>query len=81
MLNNSPWLRDRELQDISDPEANLIAGGQVTSVSQLSDVLPIDVSTEPNKKRGMRSNNWKSMGLAALSANVRALLLFSNPFS
>ncbi|MEG4856922.1 hypothetical protein QUB75_04100 [Microcoleus sp. K1-B6] len=70
----------RKLQDISDPQANLIAGGQVTSVSQLSDVLPIDVSTEPNKNRGMLSNNFKSLGLAALSATIRALL-FANSFS
>ncbi|MBD1811962.1 hypothetical protein NDA07_07000 [Microcoleus vaginatus DQ-U2] len=40
MLNQSPWLSDRELQDISDTEANLIAGGQFSSVSQLSDVRP-----------------------------------------
>jgi hypothetical protein len=81
MLNQSPWLSDRELQDISDPEANLIAGGQITSSSQLSDVRPGDVSSESTKKRSMRSNNLKSMGLAALSANIRALLLFANPFS
>ena len=49
MLNQSPWLSDRELQDISDTEANLIAGGQVSPVSQLSDVRPIDVSTQPIK--------------------------------
>ena len=81
MLNQSSWLSDRELQDISDLEANLIAGGQVTSVSQLSDVRLIDVSTEPNKKRNMQSNNLKLRGLAVLSANIRALLFFANPFS
>ncbi|MEG4810588.1 hypothetical protein QUA82_22780 [Microcoleus sp. F8-D3] len=78
MLNNSPWLRDRALQDISDTEANLIAGGQVTTVPELMDVRPIDVTTEPNKKRGMRSNNFKSMGLAALSTYISRIILFLN---
>jgi hypothetical protein len=40
MLNNSPWLRDRALQDISDTEADSIAGGQMTTVNQLTDVSP-----------------------------------------
>lgn len=81
MLNNSPWLRDRALQDISDTEADAIAGGQVTSVSQLSDVRPIDVSTEPKKKRAMSSKNSNQTGLAAMSARARFILLFANPFS
>jgi hypothetical protein len=83
MLNNSPWLRDRALQDISDPEADLIAGGQVITVNQLMDVgLDKNWIIEPKKKRAMSSNNSKSTGLAALSARLRALtLLFANPFS
>ena len=80
MLNNSPWLRDRALQDISDTEANLIAGGQVTSVPELRDVLP--AITEPKKKRVMSSKISKSTGLAALSGRVMALVqLFANPFA
>jgi len=80
MLNQSPWLSDRELQDISDTEANLIAGGQVSLVSQLSDVRP-DVSTAANKKRVMSSKTSNPTGLAALSARARFILLFANPFS
>ncbi|MEG5035201.1 hypothetical protein [Microcoleus sp. AT3-D2] len=80
MLNQSSWLSDRALEDISDMEADLIAGGQLTTVDQLLDVRPIDVSTEPKKTWGMLSNNFKSLGLAALSANIRALL-FANSFS
>ncbi len=45
MLNNSPWLRDRALEDISDTEADLIACGQVTTVNELLDLRPIDVIT------------------------------------
>lgn len=82
MLNNSPWLRDRALEDISDTEADLIAGGQVTTVNELLDLRPINVITEPKKKRAMSSKTSESTGLAALSARVRALtLLFANPFA
>jgi hypothetical protein len=81
MLNNSPWLRDRALQDISDPEANLIAGGQVITVNELLDLRPIDVITEPKNKRAMSSKTSKSTGLSAMSARARFLLLFANPFS
>lgn len=82
MLNNSSWLRDRALQDISDPEADLIAGGQVTSVNQLTDVgLGTNWLTESKKKRAMSSKTSQSTGLAAMSARVRFLLLFANPFS
>lgn len=80
MLNNSPWLCDRALQDISDTEADLIAGGQVTTVPILLDVKPIDVITEPRRTRAMLSKTSNSTGLAALSTKVRALL-FANPFS
>ena len=80
MLNNSPWLRDRALEDISDTEANLIAGGQVIGVDQLLDVSP--AITEPNKKLAMSSQISKSTGLAALPDRVIALvLLFANPFA
>ena len=80
MLKNSPWLRDRELEDISDMEADLIAGGQVTGVDQLRDVLP--AITEPKKKLVMSSKISKSTGLAALSDRVIALVqLFANPFA
>lgn len=81
MLNNSSWLRDRALQDISDPEADLIAGGQVTTVPELRDVLPIDVITEFKKKRAMSSTNSQSTGLSAMFDRVRAILLFANSFS
>jgi hypothetical protein len=81
MLNNSPWLRDRALQDISDPEANLIAGGQVITVNELLDLRPIDVITEPKNKRAMSSKNSKSTGLSSLSARARFILLFANSFS
>ncbi|HEY9608537.1 hypothetical protein [Allocoleopsis sp.] len=40
MQNKNSWLTDRELQDISDQEASLIAGDQITAVTQLSDVSP-----------------------------------------
>lgn len=79
MLNNSPWLRDRALEDISDMEADLIAGGQVIGVDQLLDVSP--AITEPNKKRAMSSTNSTLTGLAALSARARLVLLFANPFA
>jgi hypothetical protein len=80
MLNNSPWLRDRALQDISDTEADSIAGGQMTTVNQLTDVSP--AITEPKKKRVMSSQTSKSTGLAALSDRVSAItLLFANPFA
>ncbi|MEG4942599.1 hypothetical protein [Microcoleus sp. F4-D5] len=78
MLNQSAWLSDRALQDISDTEANLIAGGQVTTVPELMDVRPIDVSTEPKKTWGMLSQNFKSMGLAALSTYISRIILFLN---
>lgn len=81
MLNHSPWLRDRALQDISDTEADLIAGGQVTTVDQLLDVRPIDVSTKPNKKLVMSSKTSNQTGLAALSARARFILLFANSFA
>ena len=82
MLNNSHWLRDRALQDISDTEADLIAGGQVTTVPELMDVRPIDVIIEPKKKRVMSSKTSKSTGLAALFDRVSAVtLLFANPFA
>lgn len=81
MLNHSPWLRDRALQDISDTEADLIAGGQVTTVPELLDVRPIDVITKPKNKRVMSSTNSNQTGLAALSARARFILLFANPFS
>ncbi|MEG4810590.1 hypothetical protein QUA82_22770 [Microcoleus sp. F8-D3] len=80
MLNNSPWLRDRALEDISDTEADSIAGGQMITVNQLTDVSP--AITEPKKKRVMSSKISKSTGLAALSDRVIALvLLFANPFA
>ncbi len=78
MLNQSAWLSDRALEDISDMEADLIAGGQVTGVDQLLDVRPIDVSTEPKKTWGMLSNNFKSMGLAALSTYISRIILFAH---
>lgn len=81
MLNNSPWLRDRTLQDISDSEADLIAGGQTTTVPILLDVRPIDVITEFNKKRAMSSKKLRSTGLSAMFSRVRAILLFANYFS
>ncbi len=81
MLNNSPWLRDRALQDISDTEADSIAGGQVTTVPELMDVRPIDVITQPNKKRAMSLKTSNPTGLSALSAPTRFILLFANAFS
>jgi hypothetical protein len=82
MLNNSPWLRDRALQDISDTEADSIAGGQVTTVNQLMDVgLDKNWIIEPNKKRAMSSKTSKSTGLSAMSARARFILLFANSFS
>lgn len=51
MQDKTSWLTDRELQDISDREASLIAGGQLLSVNQLSDVSPATWMTEPDKRR------------------------------
>lgn len=51
MPNKTSWLTDRELQDISDREASLITGGQVTSINQLSDVSPNTWMTDPDKRR------------------------------
>ncbi|MGB3267520.1 MAG: hypothetical protein WBA89_26620 [Microcoleus sp.] len=80
MLNNSPWLRDRALEDISDMEADLIAGGQVIGVDQLLDVSP--AITKPNKKRAMSSTNSTQIGLAAQFPFILNLvLLFPNPFA
>lgn len=81
MLNNSPWLRDRALQDISDTEADSIAGGQVTTVPELLDLRPIYAIAEPKKKRAMSSKTSQSTGLSMLSARARFILLFANHFS
>lgn len=51
MPNKSSWLTDRELQDLSDREASLITGGQITSINQLSDVSPATWMTDPHKRR------------------------------
>ncbi|MEG4942601.1 hypothetical protein [Microcoleus sp. F4-D5] len=80
MLNNSPWLRDRALQDISDMEADLIAGGQVIGVDKFGDFRP--AITESNNKLAMSSKNSTQTGLAAQFPFILNLvLLFPNPFA
>ena len=51
MQSKSSWLTDRELQDISDREASLIAGGQLVTVNQLSDVSPATWMTDPERRK------------------------------
>jgi hypothetical protein len=39
-----------EVQDLSDQEASLIKGGQVTSITELRDVLPIEVRSPETRR-------------------------------
>jgi hypothetical protein len=51
MPNKISWLTARELQDLSDQEASLITGGQITTVPELRDVEPATWMTDPQERR------------------------------
>lgn len=51
MSNKISWLTARELQDLSDQEASLITGGQITTVPELRDVEPATWMTDPQRRR------------------------------
>ncbi|MGQ4645913.1 hypothetical protein [Lyngbya aestuarii] len=60
-INNSsqPALDMTILQELSEQEASLITGGQVTTVSELTDLLPVGWMIEPDQRVSVLAK-WKN---------------------